>query len=95
MVFSAVNKLSVVQQIKQLPAVNLVKANEKLQLRKVLKLLDYVKCCQQVQTRHASVTLSHHGVGFATSSLTVSKTGGLGSLESAMDKGLNALAVNL
>ena len=52
MVFSAVNKLSVVEQVIELPTVDLVKGDVQTEVRVTFEQVTDIECGQQVQSRY-------------------------------------------
>ena len=86
MVFSAVNKLSVVEQVIELPTVDLVKGDVQTEVRVTF---------EQVQSRILTILSSHHSVSLSTSSLAVGETSGLCSLERALYQRLHTHLVYL
>ena len=95
MVFSAVNKLSVVEQVIELPTVDLVKGDVQTEVRVTFEQVTDIECGQQVQSRILTILSSHHSVSLSTSSLAVGETSGLCSLERALYQRLHTHLVYL
>lgn len=89
--FQALKLLPLVQEINQLTAIDLKKANCQVKFGIVSQLLDDVICCQQVLAWNSAIRGAHHGEGFARSCLTVSEAGSVRALEKAINEGLHTL----
>ena len=94
-IFSAMEGQSLIEQIVQLATVYFIEADLQKVVLIVLKLIDDIHSCQQIQAWHLSIISSHHGVGFARASLAVRKAGCIGAFKSAVDKRLDAFVVQL
>lgn len=86
---------SLIQQIVQLATIYFIEADLQEVVLIILKLIDDIDSCQQVQAWHLSIIGSHHGIGFARASLAVRKACCIGTFKSAVDKWSNALVVQL
>lgn len=95
MVLSAVNQLSVVQQVIELTAVNLIERDVQAEVLIALQEVADVKGGKQVESWIGPVGGAHHGEGLPTPSLTISKASGIGTMKSAFDQGLDANLINL
>ena len=88
------NRLSIVEEVEELPAVYLVEGKVELEVRVHVQQLDDVVSCEQVQTRDPPVTRSHHRESLPTASLPVGEASSLRAFEGFRDEGQDAFLVD-
>ena len=93
-ILSAEDYISVVQQVVQLPTVDLVERQVQLQVGIHVQEPNHIVRCKQVQPRYCSITRSHHRKGLSTSCLTIGKACRFRAFESFSDKWKDAFLVD-
>ena len=86
---------SLVEQIEELAAVNLVEAHLQIVVWELAQKLDRIYSSQKVQARHSAIVCAHHRERFTRASLAIGETSGISAFKSALHERLHALHVNL
>lgn len=94
-IFTAEYVLSIVQQIIELAAVDLIKRDPQLQVGVLVEQVDDIVRRQKVQTGHLAVRGPHHGPSFAAARLPVGKTSCLVALECLSNERQDAIVVDI
>ena len=86
---------SIIQQVKQLAAVDFVEADVQFQVSVQIEELDNVIARQEVEAGHGAIARSHHSECFTATSLSVGKAGGFCALKSLRDERQDTFLVDL
>ena len=95
MVLAAVHDLAVVEQIVELPAIDLVERKMEAQFWVILKKVANVEGREEVEARVAPIGGPHHCEGLSTAGLPIRKASRLRALEGALNQRLHAYLVYL